>query len=197
MKPTPFFPLCPPLCALALFALTGSDSLGAANEWPQFRGPTGQGQSSATNLPLEWNATTNVVWKVEVPGSGWSSPVLAKGRIYLTAAVPDAASGDITLRALCFDEKNGGVVWDTEVFRPDPGSATKMHKKNTAASPTPIVTADRLFVHFGHMGTAAKTRVLIDSTHGPDTWSTVGVSYNIIDASWRALTDSVEYFLAE
>jgi len=48
----------------------------------------------------------------------------------------------------------------------------------------------------GHLGTAAKTRVLIDSSHGPDTWSTVGVSYNIIDASWRALTDSVEYFLA-
>jgi 2-isopropylmalate synthase len=48
----------------------------------------------------------------------------------------------------------------------------------------------------GHMGTAAKTRVLIDSSHGPNTWSTVGVSYNIIDASWRALTDSVEYFLA-
>jgi 2-isopropylmalate synthase len=49
----------------------------------------------------------------------------------------------------------------------------------------------------GHMGTAAKTRVLIDSSHGADTWSTVGVSYNIIDASWRALTDSVEYFLAQ
>jgi 2-isopropylmalate synthase len=49
----------------------------------------------------------------------------------------------------------------------------------------------------GHMGTAAKTRVLIDSTHDLKTWSTVGVSYNIIDASWRALTDSVEYFLAE
>jgi len=49
----------------------------------------------------------------------------------------------------------------------------------------------------GHMGTAAKTRVLIDSTHDLKTWSTVGVSYNIIDASWRALTDSVEYFLAD
>ncbi len=47
----------------------------------------------------------------------------------------------------------------------------------------------------GHLGTAAKTRVLIDSGHGTDSWSTVGVSYNIIDASWRALTDSVEYFL--
>jgi 2-isopropylmalate synthase len=47
----------------------------------------------------------------------------------------------------------------------------------------------------GHLGTAAKTRVLIDSGHGVDSWSTVGVSFNIIDASWRALTDSVEYFL--
>ena len=140
----------PFLLLLPAFALTAAES-----EWPQFRGPTGQGLSSAVNLPLEWNATTNVQWKVEVPGSGWSSPVLAQGRIYLTAAVPDAGGGDVTLRALCFDAANGHVVWDTEVLRPDPGSATKMHRKNSAASPTPIVTADRLYVHFGHLGTAA------------------------------------------
>ncbi len=127
----------------------------AESDWPQFRGPTGQGISTAKGLPIEWSAEKNVVWKVAVAGSGWSSPVLAKGRIYLTAAVPVEGGTDPTLRALCFDAANGSVVWDTEVFRPDPGSATTMHKKNTAASPTPIVTADRLYVHFGHMGTAA------------------------------------------
>jgi outer membrane protein assembly factor BamB len=141
--------LCLPFFATAFLANA------AESEWPQFRGPTGQGQSAARDLPVEWNATTNVAWKVEVPGTGWSSPVLAKGRIYLTAAVPDAASSEIVLRALCLDAANGSVIWDTEVFRPDPGSVSAMHRKNSLASPTPIVTADRLYVHFGHMGTAA------------------------------------------
>ena len=147
-------PISPLLSALAFLSCTVG-SFAAATDWPQFRGPTGQGISTATNLPLEWNATTNVAWKVELPGKGWSSPVLAKGRIYLTAAVPDEGGGEITLRAVCLDAASGSIIWNTEVFRPDPGSATTMHKKNTAASPTPIVTADRLFVHFGHMGTAA------------------------------------------
>jgi outer membrane protein assembly factor BamB len=138
-----------------LSLLTLPFAVAAETEWPQFRGPGGQGHSSATNLPLEWNATTNVAWKTPVAGSGWSSPVVSRGRIYLTAAVTPEGSSEVTLRALCFDAANGNVVWDTEVFRPDPGRATKMHRKNSAASPTPIVTADRLFVHFGHLGTAA------------------------------------------
>ncbi len=147
--------LMPPrLSALALL-LTALSAPAAQQDWPQFRGPTGQGISAATDLPLKWDATTNVAWKVELPGKGWSSPVLAQGRIYLTAAALPEGGGDLTLRALCLDAAKGSVLWDTEVFRPDPGSATAMHKKNTPASPTPIVTADRLYVHFGHMGTAA------------------------------------------
>src|SRR5213080_3355919 len=91
------------------------------SEWPQFRGPTGQGLSQATNVPIQWSATDCVAWKVEVPGRGWSSPVLSKGRLYLTSAVQDAGGGDTTLHALCLDSKDGHVLWDTEVLRPDPG----------------------------------------------------------------------------
>jgi len=138
-----------------LLLLAAFSAHAAETEWPQFRGPTGQGLSAAVKVPLEWNATTNVAWKVAVPGSGWSSPVIAQDRIYLTAAVAEEGGTDIVLRALCLDATSGSVLWNTEVFRPDPASATRMHKKNSAASPTPIVTADRLFVHFGHMGTAA------------------------------------------
>ena len=64
-------------------------------------GPTGQGISRAEKAPLTWSATENVAWKVRVPGRGWSSPVLAKGRIYLTTATGE--EGDVSLRALCFD----------------------------------------------------------------------------------------------
>ncbi len=123
-------------------------------DWPQFRGPTGQGVSDATGVPIEWSDTQHVAWKVEIPGKGWSSPVLAKGRLYLTTAVGDSTSG-ITLHALCLDAADGRTLWDTEIFTPDSAAAAAMHKKNSLASGTPIVTADRLYVHFGHMGTAA------------------------------------------
>ncbi|KAB2647945.1 MAG: PQQ-binding-like beta-propeller repeat protein [Verrucomicrobia bacterium] len=131
-------------CQLTAFA--------GETEWPQFRGPTGQGLSAAVQVPVEWSATKGVKWKVEVPGRGWSSPVLARGRLYLTTAGGDS---DTTLRALCLDATDGRVIWNTEVFRPDPASLAAMHKKNSPASGSPIVTADRLYVHFGHMGTAA------------------------------------------
>ena len=149
------------LRVLARSALAGAVralALGAAaahageTEWPQFRGPTGQGLSSAVQVPTAWNATTHVAWKVAIPGRGWSSPVLARGRLYLTSAVGDT---DKTLRALCLDATDGRVLWNTEVFHPDTASLAAMHAKNSPASGSPIVTTNRLYVHFGHMGTAA------------------------------------------
>ena len=138
--------------SVALFALLHSDSRAGETEWPQFRGPTGQGLSAAVQVPVAWSASEHVAWKVEIPGRGWSSPVLSRGRLYLTAAVGEA---DKTLHALCLDAADGRVLWDTEVFHPDAASVAAMHQKNSPASGTPIVTADRLYVHFGHMGTAA------------------------------------------
>jgi hypothetical protein len=109
------------------------------------------------NVPVEWDGPTmkNIAWKVELPGSGWSSPVISKGRIYLTSAVTGADSGEVTLHALCADSKDGHTIWDAELFKPAPEKAAAMHQKNTLASPTPLLVGDRLYVHFGHMGTAA------------------------------------------
>ena len=59
------------------------------------------------------------------------------------------------MRALCIDEGDGAIVWNVEVFRPDAAAAKQVHSKNSLASPTPTVDGDRLYVHFGHMGTAA------------------------------------------
>ena len=83
--------------AMALGTACSSD--GAELAWPQFRGPGGQGHSTATNLPTRWNETENVTWKTPLPGEGWSSPVLGLGGIWLTAASTDGLS----LRALCVD----------------------------------------------------------------------------------------------
>lgn len=154
-KRSSHFPAIRTLLTLGWLGASAGLALAGETEWPQFRGPTGQGLSQATNVPTQWSATEGVAWKVEVPGRGWSSPVLSKGRLYLTSAETDTASGDVTLHALCLDAKDGHVLWDTEVLRPDPGKVAAMHRKNTPASATPIVTNDRLYVHFGHMGTAA------------------------------------------
>jgi outer membrane protein assembly factor BamB len=125
-----------------------------ATEWPQFRGPNGDGTTNAKNVPVEWSASDHVEWKQPLPGVGWSSPVLTGGKLYLTTAVSDADEA-VSLHALCVSATNGHIVWDTEIFRPDGPAAKEMHSKNSMASPTPIIDGDRLYVHFGHMGTAA------------------------------------------
>jgi outer membrane protein assembly factor BamB len=135
------------LCVLAATVLR-------AEEWPQFRGPTGQGHSSEVGLPLEWSESRNIAWKVPVDGSGWSSPVVAGGRVWLTAARASGRSS-VSLRAIAFDVATGRVVVDTEVFKVS--TATALNPKNSRASPTPIVDGDRVYVHFGPDGTAALT----------------------------------------
>ena len=137
----------------ALFCLVVGVSL-RAEEWPQFRGPTGQGHSTEVGLPLEWSESRNIAWKVPVDGSGWSSPVVAGGRVWLTAARPSGRSS-VSLRAMAFDVATGRVVVDTEVFKVS--TATALNPKNSRASPTPIVDGDRVYVHFGPDGTAALT----------------------------------------
>ena len=125
-------------------------SLGA--DWPQFRGPTGQGLSEERNLPLTWSETKNVRWKVEIPGRGWSSPVIQGDRIWLTTATEDGRS----LRAIAVDVNTGAIQQNVEVFRLKSPKLT--NGKNSFASPTPIVEGDRVYLHFGAYGTACITQ---------------------------------------
>ena len=144
-----------------------------AADWHQFRGPTGQGTSQSTNVPTEWDQAKNVVWKESLKGQGWSSPVLSDGRIYLTAAVPlnDAEKPDLSLQTLCLTQKDGKVVWAKQVFQTNGPSSPKIHSKNSPASPTPIVSNGRVYVHFGHQGTACL------SLDGKVVWSNSSLSY--------------------
>jgi outer membrane protein assembly factor BamB len=125
----------------------------AQEDWTEFRGPTGQGLAEAKNLPIEWSATKNVVWKQPIPGLGWSSPVVQKGKVFLTTALVDAAGGP-SLHALCLDAATGHELWNVEVFKSAETQAKPMNGKNSHASPTPVLEGDRLYVHFGHNGTA-------------------------------------------
>src|SRR5467141_124749 len=83
----------------------GSNLSAQAEDWREFRGPTGQGLYAGKNLPIEWSTTKNVAWKQPIPGKGWSSPIVYEGRVYLTTAVPsgDGSNSDQSLRALCLD----------------------------------------------------------------------------------------------
>jgi len=138
---------------IAFFVLTSSITFAA--DWPQFRGPAGDGHYDGPKLPTKWGPDTNVAWKTPIPGLGWSSPIIWKGKIYLTTAVEE--KGSYSLRALCLDAKTGKIDWSKEVFKEDTATAPKIHNKNSHASSSPITDGERLYVHFGHMGTAALT----------------------------------------
>tara|TARA_R110001592_G_scaffold117730_2_gene319860 strand:- start:106 stop:1344 length:1239 start_codon:yes stop_codon:yes gene_type:complete len=138
------------LVSLVIFAAVIDAS--APNDWPEFRGPTGQGVSDSATPPLEWDQTKNVTWKRPMPGTGWSSPVLYEGALYLTTALDDGGDNLESLRALRVNSETGEILWDVELFHI--GGRSQKHPKNGYASPTPIVEDGRLYVHFGPMGTA-------------------------------------------
>ena len=140
------------------FVLAFLSVLTSAQDWTKFRGPTGDGHVTVKSIPLKWSDTENVKWKVSVPGKGWSSPVISKGKIYLTSAVAegdnqDAADVSRELRVICYDSSNGKEIWDTKVFEQKP-LKRPIHHKNSHASPTPIIEGGKVYVHFGHMGSA-------------------------------------------
>lgn len=147
---------------LLLIVVLGSCSLAEA-DWPQFRGPGADGHTAETGLPLTWSTTEHITWKQDLPGLAWSSPVIAHGKIFLTTAVEKAEG--FALSALCVDEAQGNVLWSQELF--EHPLKVEMHKKNSHASPTPVIDGDRVFVHFGSHGTACL------STSGEVIWKQI------------------------
>ena len=142
-----------------------------AADWPQFRGPGGQGVSDEKNVPLTWSETKNVRWKTAIPGRGWSSPVIQGDRIWLTTATEEGRS----LRAIGVNVNTGAIEQNVEIFQLK--SPKLMNLKNSFASPTPVVEGDRVYLHFGAYGTACitqsgdvvwKTKLEYDNgQHGP------------------------------
>lgn len=143
-----------------------------AQDWAVFRGPDGDGVSNYDNLPVQWAADKNVAWSVTV-AEGWSSPVVSEGQVFLTSAVvqdADAEKSKYDLIVAAYDLDTGKLTWQTKVFV-QPETAPRIHQKNSHASPTPIIHDERLYVHFGHQGTACLT------LDGEMVWKTVSVEY--------------------
>ena len=155
---------------LLSLVLTLSGLPAQEEDWPQFRGPGGQGHASARGLAKEWSETKNITWKVPLPGNGWSSPVIQGEKIWLTTSVDEGRS----LRALCLSKSDGKLLHDLEVFRQE--QVGRIHTKNSHASPTPVLDGDRVYVHFGAFGSASlrsdgrilwKHRFEYNHRHGP------------------------------
>lgn len=113
-------------------------SFSTAENWPRFRGPTGQGISRETNLPIQWNRTDNIAWKTTVEGHGWSSPIVWNDRVFVTAATEDGQS----YRLICLDRKSGSILWNNEIVRQ---TAAAGHANNTYATATPVTDGSMIY----------------------------------------------------
>jgi outer membrane protein assembly factor BamB len=122
-------------------------SLALAN-WPDWRGPTCQGHSDATGLPLHWSETQNIVWKTAIHDLGYSTPVVWDNQIWLTTA---KKKGEV-LYAVCVDLNSGQILHNIEVFRP--AKPQRINRLNSYATPSALIEEGFVYVHYGTHGTA-------------------------------------------
>jgi outer membrane protein assembly factor BamB len=141
--------------SLFLLLIAGFSLDGSTVDWPQYRGPTGQGVSEAKNPPVEWSTKKNVVWKTKIPGRGWSSPILVDGRIVLTSGIEEAVDGHHELKVIQVDAESGDIIWDKTVLLATEAEAEDRHPKNSLASPSVVIADGVIYAHFSHMGTVA------------------------------------------
>jgi outer membrane protein assembly factor BamB len=131
----------------------------AGENWPQFRGPEGNGVSDARGLPLRWSEKENVKWKTAIHGRGWCSPVVWGNQVWMTTASDDGHE----LSAICIDRETGKILRDIPLFRIEkPPFIAPM---NSYASPTGIIEKGRYYANFGSYGTAC-----IDTGTGEVLW---------------------------
>ncbi len=131
--------------AMSLFCVFGFQDRGAATEWLQWRGPTGNGIAEASaRPPLEWSETNNVRWKALIPGRGLSSPVVVGDLVMVTTATDDGQF------ILAYSRADGSIRWKERLH--SGGLPEKLHRKNSAATPTPASDGQHLYVAFHNAG---------------------------------------------
>ena len=153
-------------CLVAVWTLIASlvvhTSSFADDSWTEFRGPSANGIAHAeSSVPSEWSREKNIAFRTPLPGQGWSSPVIADGRIYLSAAIPQGeenganeSAPQYALSLIILDANSGELLKSVALMEQTAATSQQVHRKNSHASPTPIVDGNRVFVHFGYQGTA-------------------------------------------
>ncbi len=155
-----------PAVFITLIISLNANILSADENWPQFRGPGGRGVAAGTNLPEQWSDTENVAWKTDIPGLGWSSPIVWGNRVLLTTSVSTGKAEEPKKgyyigskgedeeqrewKALCLDLASGAVLWDQTLYKGKPFGP--VHQKNSYASETPITDGQHVYVYFSNVG---------------------------------------------
>ena len=155
------------LLSVGVVGLLGSIAAAADDRWPQFRGPGNLGVSEESGLPESWSTTENVAWVADIPGLGWSSPIVWEDRLFLTSVVSTGVAEAPVLGLYIGGERptpteehrwmvygidvaTGTLLWETEVHRGVP--ETSHHLKNTFASETPVTDGEQVYAYFGNVG---------------------------------------------
>lgn len=158
----------------------------AAADWPQFRGPGGNGISDAKGAPLKWSDSEGIVWKTDLPGPGTSSPIVVGNKIFLTCYTGVQPGRGASLDALkrhllCLDRATGKLLWNTPVAAdlPEQPGIREDHGYSTS---TPVADAERVYCFFGKSG------VFAFDHSGKQLWkSSVGTQLN----GWGSATSPV------
>jgi len=129
------------LLLLPVLTFSPSAKVTLAENWSRFRGENGQGISTESDLPRTWSETENIQWKTEIPGEGWSSPIVFNDQIFLTATTEEGVS----CRILCVDRVTGAIRWNVEVHRQKPGAK---RNQNSYVTPTPVTDGRRVYAAF-------------------------------------------------
>lgn len=150
------------------FGLLAVTDAGADANWPAFRGPEARGVAEGEGLPDQWSASDNVEWTTDLPGRGWSSPIVWGGHVFLTTVVNlgtseepkkglysggdrhDALASTHQWKVFALDLETGKVLWERQVHEGSP--ATSIHIKNSYASETPVTDGKQVYVFFGNLG---------------------------------------------
>ena len=112
-----------------------------AENWPGWRGPSGDGTSSEINLPVKWDSTTNVMWKVPVPGIGYASPIVWEEKLFTVTALTETQEKQL----LCYDIKTGSLLWQVTVLK---NPLERKHPDNSFASGTPVTDGKSIYLSF-------------------------------------------------
>ncbi|MDF1823412.1 MAG: PQQ-binding-like beta-propeller repeat protein [Verrucomicrobiales bacterium] len=158
-----------------LAAFISTASLAHA-QWPEFRGPNMDGSVDGA-LPTEWSEESHVTWKKEIHGTGWSSPIISEGKIWVTTATENGRKKSV----LCFDEKSGELLLDRVIITTD-NPEPLANPMNTYASSTGVVEEGRVYLHFGSYGT-----LCLDT----ESFETIWERRDITCSHWRGPASSI------